>query len=238
VLSGSYFEKFSAHNDEALARNRDVLAFLLGRYNVLGESITKDEKFLSRLLEAVVGLRVNKNINASDLPSFHDIDPVYGKKLLGAFDGSPIIKPLSKIKPSIIERGELERKFQARLLRKDVKIVSFDIFDTLVTRPIEIPAALFHMVQTAAESMLGRQLPDFQRIRSWAQGAAAQENSEAEEIQLDDIYRHVADYYSLHAEDAAALVHCEIEVEIRTALPRSQGKRLWSLALASGKKSS
>jgi len=235
VLSGSYFDKFSAQSSEELTRNREVLAFLLGRYNVLNESITKDAKFLSRLLDVAIGLRTNGVIKASDLPSFHNIDPSYDTKLLDAFDGSAITKALTRVNPSITEREKIAMEFRSVIARDATKIVSFDIFDTLITRPVEIPVALFYMVQTAAERDLGIQLADFPRIRSWAEKRAREESAE-EEIRIENIYQHIIEYYLLSAEDAAKLISCEIEIEIQASLPRSMGKRLWSLAMASGKR--
>jgi len=235
VLDGSYFHQFSAQEDEELSRNRGVLAFLLGRYNVLNESITKDAKFLSNLLEAAVGFRINKTITAGDLPSFHDIDPTYNAKLLGAFDDSRIIKPLSQVNPSIIKRKEIEMKFRSETTKDTVKIISFDIFDTLIARPVETPVALFHQMKDAAERALGMCLPDFPAVRTWAEKHAHEKSTE-EEISIEAIYQSVAEYYALSDEEAARLIACEIDVEIQASLPRSMGKRLWSLAVESGKK--
>jgi len=235
ILQGSHFERFSAQNDDDLSRNRGVLACLLGRYNVLNDSITKDKRFLPRMLETAVALKRRNHIDIDHLPSFHDIDPDYGGKLLGAFDGSAIIKALGRINPSIPEREKIGIKFISACKKKEIKIISFDVFDTLIARPVETPVALFHMMQTAAERALEMRFPDFSRIRALSE-KHAREQGGAEEIQIEDIYIHVAEHYQLSAEETARLIACEIDVEVRMALPRSMGMHLWSLAMASGKK--
>jgi len=235
ILQGSYFERFSARNDADLSRNRMVLAYLLGRYNVLNHLIIKDKRFLSRLLEAAIALKRCNNIDIDHLPSFHDIDPDYGRKLLGAFDGSAIIKALGRINPSIPEREKIGIKFISACKKKEVKIVSFDVFDTLISRPVETPVALFHMVQTTAERTLKMHFSDFSRIRALSEKCAREQNS-AGEIQIENIYSHIAEHYQLSTEETARFIACEIDVEVRAALPRSMGMHLWSLAKASGKK--
>lgn len=109
-------------------------------------------------------------------------------------------------------------------------VVSFDMFDTLITRPFSAPADLFCLV--------GEQLgiPDFRSIRIRAE-RTARERRIAEcgsgEITLAQIYAVLAEELGISAEDGA---RTEARTEIALCLPNPFMQEVWSRVRAAGKK--
>lgn len=90
---------------------------------------------------------------------------------------------LPKVPESSLHKKECPEKFAKKLLEYDV--ISFDVFDTLLLRPFERPADLFHM----AGAKLG--YLDFARLRSEAEGKARQLKYQKEktyEVTLEEIW--------------------------------------------------
>ncbi len=90
---------------------------------------------------------------------------------------------LPKEPESCIHKKEPPEEFAKRLLEHDV--ISFDVFDTLVLRPFERPADLFHFVGAKLEYL------DFVRLRSEAEAEARRRKYREEktyEVTLEEIW--------------------------------------------------
>ena len=90
---------------------------------------------------------------------------------------------LPKEPESCLHKKEPPEEFARRLLEHDV--ISFDVFDTLVLRPFERPADLFHLVGAKLEYL------DFARLRSEAEAKARQLKYREEktyEVTLEEIW--------------------------------------------------
>ena len=100
-----------------------------------------------------------------------------------------------------------------RLKRYDV--ISFDIFDTLIFRPVALPTDVFYMMGESLD------LLDFKNVRVWAEWNARmkcrQKNGHTE-VSLQDIWENLEEDTGLNAEEGMRL-ECETEEKLCYANP-------------------
>lgn len=100
-----------------------------------------------------------------------------------------------------------------RLKRYDV--ISFDIFDTLIFRPVALPTDVFYMMGECLD------LLDFKNVRVWAEWDARmkcrQKNGHME-VSLQDIWENLEEDTGLNAEEGMRL-ECETEEKLCYANP-------------------
>ncbi|WP_141471681.1 MULTISPECIES: hypothetical protein [Sinorhizobium] len=234
TVGSSYFRDYQTIETADIGRNAKVSGFLLNRYNVDINFITKNREFLSSLLEEMVSRKRSGATGCDLLPKFSSIDPSYNDRLLTGFRQDAIVKALGKVNGSLSSKLKIVEDFRKTISSNDVKLISFDIFDTLVTRPFEAPSGLFQLLHGEAEGAVGHALREFPRVRSWAE-SRARSLAKDEEVTLSEIYEHVAAYYDLSKTQGQVLQELEIECERRVIVPRTLGKELWNAALASKK---
>lgn len=122
------------------------------------------------------------------------------KKSLSAIDG----KPISKLNINSITQPW----------------VSFDLFDTLVVRNCEKPSDVFYIVENRYNKEYTREkISGFYNNRINAE-KQARENSNNEEIQLDEIYRILSAHYG--NEVASKLKQIEVDTEITICVPNTE----------------
>lgn len=123
----------------------------------------------------------------------------------------------------------------------EVKVISFDVFDTLVSRPFAKPMDIFVMLNKPFTQLFG--------IKSYVDFASIRHNSEerchkiwkslkpgVEEPRLDDIYNEISSTYGYDCEKLRIIEQLEIQNEIRFSFPRKSGCELFELAKSAGKK--
>lgn len=91
------------------------------------------------------------------------------------------------------------------------KVVSFDIFDTLVVRKCKEPKNVFELVENRFEQMHGHQTFSFEQIRIMSE-AEARKNKNGGEVFLEDIYQVVSKY--IGKELSSILMSMEFETEL------------------------
>ncbi|EEO8659511.1 hypothetical protein G7B05_001757, partial [Campylobacter jejuni] len=115
---------------------------------------------------------------------------------------------------------------------ESVKIVSFDIFDTLLVRPCIIPSDMFKIVATRAgydES--------FVKIRQLAEQYARENKPFYEDdITIDDIYKHLHLNFEFSTEECEKLKTIEMEVEFDYLYPKNSIQKIFFEALENHKK--
>ena len=121
------------------------------------------------------------------------------------------------------------------------KVVSFDVFDTLVLRNVYAPTDLFHLLDREYEKVFElTSYNRFQLMRIAAENVCRKRVFEAhkefEDITLDEIYDTIADLYNLDYQRLCFLKEKELELEYEFCIPRQTGKELLELAKYSGKK--
>ena len=130
-------------------------------------------------------------------------------------------------------------KMKLAICDKNIKCVSFDIFDTLISRPFFIPTDLFVLLNKYFREYTNTKSGmDFSKIRVSCEQLAREkyENDKCQEITLDQIYDTINKEYYIDKEVLEKLKEKEIEYEIRFCNRRNVGYELYSLALAMGKK--
>lgn len=128
-----------------------------------------------------------------------------------------------------------------KIVSKDIQIVSFDIFDTLVYRPFWNPTDLFFLLGQYVEKLIGSSdFLDFQTLRTEAEKKAREINKihkpAREDITLDEIYSVLANELDATFEQVEKIKQKEIELEIQYCHPRTYAKELFDLAIATGKR--
>lgn len=119
-------------------------------------------------------------------------------------------------------------------IKMPVKYVSFDIFDTLVTRPFFRPTDLFVLMNDYFCKLTGSNI-SFSEIRVQCE-ADCRVKQKTQDITLNDIYEKLTKRVSISPSDAKALMEKEKELEIKFCKTRKSIKNLYELALFIGKK--
>lgn len=111
-------------------------------------------------------------------------------------------------------------------------LYSFDIFDTLFSRQCINPSSVFDCVrkrleQTTSNTFSSYFIRNFPQIRRWCEQNVREfykkstlvRNSDKLEIQLVEIYEHMAELYSLTKEQIQQLINWECEEELNSVIP-------------------
>ena len=143
---------------------------------------------------------------------------------------SPVNKPL-------LDQMEDTKK---QICSDHIRVVSFDIFDTLILRPFFAPTDLFLLMND-----LFCQLTDINSYVNFAdmrvsaearcRARIAEQNACFEEITLDEIYEQLALDYGINEKILDTLKEKEKELELRFCVVRKMGKQLLELARSQGK---
>lgn len=219
---------------------RGALHYLLTHYYPLLERYHHDPSWFYDFLSRVH--------SAEDPKGFEVMAPIAEDRevfdaLRGATRAKHYLRDLGKAK---VERREEARSsaIVAELERHDV--ISFDVFDTLITRPVAHHGAVLELV----EERLSRRLDDSELLRSVAAvggykrlrldaGARAMRQAQAagrEEFDIMTLLAEMSNLAGISRESASALFSHELDVERRLVLPRDAGVRLLRAARAAGKR--
>lgn len=120
-----------------------------------------------------------------------------------------------------------------------VEWVSFDIFDTLVTRPLYRPEDVFRLLDPVFSRLMNTNA-SFYKIRTEGEREAREywghKKPKLQDITLTQIYEKIAALYHIPEETAREMQKAEEELEIRLSHVREAGKELFTFALAAGKR--
>lgn len=135
----------------------------------------------------------------------------------------------------------LGEELKERICDAAVEVVSFDVFDTLVTRPFFYPTDLFYLLEEFANGILG--ITDkmrFKEMRVEAEKLAREKVMVAhpmyEDINLDEVYDALQDMTGFSDETISALKEKELALELECCRQRKYSKELFDLAKHLGKK--
>lgn len=118
------------------------------------------------------------------------------------------------------------------VLSEDIKVVSFDVFDTLVVRPCAQPTDLFKIVgkRCGYEG-------DFVEIRKMAEQYARKNKLHCyDDINIYEIYDEFIKIAGITKEYAEEILNCELAVEYDYIMPRKSICELYKIAKENGKK--
>lgn len=108
---------------------------------------------------------------------------------------------------------EIKQKIQK------AKIISFDIFDTLIIRDFLFPIDVFKYIE------IEHNIPDFQKKRIYAEAKARSEDFQKNEITYKEIYKNIENVNE----------QLELDIEYQTCIVNHEVKKLYDYALAEGK---
>jgi FMN phosphatase YigB (HAD superfamily) len=113
-----------------------------------------------------------------------------------------------------------------------IKVVSFDIFDTLLLRPTVRPTDIFRLVgrktnYSPAQFMEMRRLAEVETRKRRPYGI--------DDITLDDIYQTFSNIYAVDIEEAERIKQIELDTEFKFLYPRKSLQHLFCKALDAGK---
>lgn len=128
-----------------------------------------------------------------------------------------------------------------RLMSSNIKVISFDVFDTLVYRPFWKPSDLFYLLGNFANTLLdSKDGLDFYNLRIEAEKRARLVNKVNhpmwEDITLDDIYVELKKYLGVTDDIIAKIKNQEINLELQYCKVRRYAKEIFDLAKYLGKK--
>ncbi len=138
---------------------------------------------------------------------------------------------------SLIKNEEIK----LRILNPKIKVVSFDIFDTLISRPFYNPTDLFIILEAKVNKLLNiTDTIKFKEIRIEAENVARDKikliNPMYEDITLDDIYDVVQELTGISKTYIEQIKQEEINLELKYCLTRNFAKELFDLTKHLGKK--
>ena len=114
-----------------------------------------------------------------------------------------------------------------------IEYVSFDIFDTLITRPLYQPQHVFELMDREFKTLVNTNV-SFLKIRTDGETAARCRHGklfpEEQDVTLDEIYEEIKERYSLDDVVIQRLMALEKELEISLSRPRGTIKELFKLA--------
>ncbi len=118
-----------------------------------------------------------------------------------------------------------------------LKVVSFDIFDTLIQRACGTPALIFALLEPQAFRLGGPTMAAFQQLRPRLERLARQRRPDPRvEITLEGIYAAFVELGLLSGPQAVKLMEAELALEKSLAIRRESGCALFEAALAAGRR--
>lgn len=116
---------------------------------------------------------------------------------------------------------------------KNFELISFDIFDTLITRKVLLPDDVFHLMEKKIKKQYGYTI-DFIKLRKQAELLAWEEKRAY--CSLDDIYKKLPLVWNIPKNIAESIKQIEIETELEVCIPRNDMLEIFNKLKNVGKK--
>lgn len=117
----------------------------------------------------------------------------------------------------------------------DFEVISFDIFDTLIQRPLYQPSDLFQILSNKYIELSGDSVLDFAVVRERSE-FNARKTSKEQEITLEEIYLDIYTNYKVDENILEQLKNYETELELSICTPRYSMFEIYKLARLKNKK--
>jgi len=115
------------------------------------------------------------------------------------------------------------------------EVISFDIFDTLITRPVLFPDTGFKIIEIRVKKELGVVL-NFKNFRKQAEMQTRKARQFTGDCSIDDIYDEFQRLTSLSTAHCEAIKRIEIQNELELCLPREAVVTIFNYAKSKGKR--
>ena len=131
-------------------------------------------------------------------------------------------------------------EIRSKIIDPKIKLVSFDIFDTLVKRSTWDPADIFEFMQSEFIKIVPtHKSTKFSYWRSIAEEICRNKIGSqfgSEDVTISQIYNVLGQILQLQTDITNQLLDLEIKTELRFLSPRETGKQLLNFAITNGKK--
>lgn len=116
-------------------------------------------------------------------------------------------------------------------------LISFDIFDTLITRKTFSPREIFNIIEKKFNNKYEEKINGFKQFRVIAEDRAHKKalSKSLQECTLDEIYETLSEIMGITIETSNLLKQIELETELEYSIPRSRGMELFNYALNNNK---
>lgn len=174
-------------------------------------------------------------------PCFESVDPTVPSPEIAEWwiavsrprsvPGATTTKPLEDVS------FELQEAL-AKLSSPEIKVVSFDILDTLMARPTIVPEDVFYLLQQGLVEEHGELYSGFATLRRFAEHEARQiaHRKGLGDITYDEIYDRLASLMALSDAELDTLKQRELELENQLLMPRLGVMKIYARALELGKR--
>lgn len=119
------------------------------------------------------------------------------------------------------------------MLDPEIKVISFDIFDTLLCRPFYDPTHLFRILNYRFERFFGTSY-NFSSLREQAE-KVARETIKRQDVTLDEIYMTIEKLFRIDCDTCYFMKLEEIRLEKEFCSSRKAGQELFRYAINTGK---
>jgi predicted HAD superfamily hydrolase len=116
------------------------------------------------------------------------------------------------------------------VIPSEKKVVSFDLFDTLIVRKCGLPDNIFEIVDSRFVEDKRIAKGEFVKARKKAY-LAAKKKSRGYDVTIDDIYGEMSD---LSIDDLSDFKHTELEMEYENCIPNAQVINVFNEIVANG----
>ena len=124
-------------------------------------------------------------------------------------------------------------------LDPEIRVISFDVFDTLLLRPVRTEAEKFGLLEKDFRKITDAHI-SFVRLRTMAEATLRRRilrhELQREDVTIDEIYEVMEKEFGLAPSAAAGLAQKEMELERRLCHARKAGRYLFDQALRSGRR--
>lgn len=119
----------------------------------------------------------------------------------------------------------------SQVTNPDIKVVSFDVFDTLLLRPVLTPVDIFRLLENKIK------VPNFHNMRVAAEAEARKAKSfYVQDVTLDEIYDSYERMFHCSKEEAEKLKSEELQIEYTLLYERKTAKYIFEKAKEANKK--
>lgn len=155
------------------------------------------------------------------------------KEALGVEEITDVIKEDNYYYSCTTSWSEKEEFLKKKITNKKITCVSFDIFDTLISRPLFEPKDLFCFLDMYYRKLIPRTNLNFAKSREVAEKHARDKirNTGHEEITLDQIYEQLYEECNINRDILKKIQNRERELEVEFCGRRNFGYELYLLAL-------
>lgn len=226
VIGNTYLKNFECINvnDAIKLRNENILKFITTRQQPLSSKIFHDSNFLCKLLNTISEHKTLYN----DI-SFELIDKNYFAKYISSlriYDGR---------KNYYTSYDRNIKDIKEKISSSDINIVSFDLFDTLITRTVDKPKNIFNLLEERTNKVLKNKYQNIAKLREISERLCRHDKNNSE-ITLDDIYKKMGEICKINEVDKNRIKNLEIDIEIEKLKLKEDGYFLLNHAIEENKK--